>query len=110
MITKQYNSTKLHKELIAAGLEIEGVTSEGRIDWKADPTPEMISQANQVMANHLVLGEEEARRQMLLDRSITPEMLVDALWQKIIDGNPEPADKLQQLIQGVFPSPILRSV
>ena len=47
-----YNSSKLFRELRAAGLIIDGCDSTGRIDWKGTPTLPDISLANDIKTIH----------------------------------------------------------
>ncbi len=46
------NALKLNKELVAAGLNIVGVSCDGRIDWGKEPTASQLQTAEQVIANH----------------------------------------------------------
>ena len=47
-----YNPTKLDAELKAAGLNIAGCSSKGRVDWIGTPTAQELSTADQVKQNH----------------------------------------------------------
>ena len=101
MIEKQYNATKLHKELEAAGLLIEGVSNDGRVDWLEAPTVEMITKADQVTAAHPEVEPAEERRQAYLEKGLDAERLVVALWEKIMEGRPEAADQIQLIRNGI---------
>ena len=46
------NVSKLHGELVDAGLLIHGVDSNGIIHWVKPPTTEQLLTAGQVIANH----------------------------------------------------------
>ena len=46
------NTTKLDKELKAAGLLIDGVDSAGKISWISEPTADQLAIAEAVKANH----------------------------------------------------------
>lgn len=48
----KFNAEVLHRELEAAGLEIYGCSSTGRIDWKNPPTAAQRAKADAVLAAH----------------------------------------------------------
>jgi len=95
MTGKEYNAEKLHKELTAAGLEISGVTCEGRIDWKDIPTEEMTAQAEQIKSVHTPFSKTEALRQAYREMGLDSETLLRALWEKIMENNSTTADQIQ---------------
>lgn len=47
-----YNSSLLHKELVAAGLPVEGCDSTGQISWRTPPTRDQQTTAAGVLAAH----------------------------------------------------------
>lgn len=46
------NVAKLHMELVTAGIPIDGVSIDGRIDYKVNATPAQITQGNAILAAH----------------------------------------------------------
>lgn len=98
MTEKEINVEKLHAELAAAGLEICGVTSEGRIDWLLSPAPEMLVRAGQIVTAHTPLSEAEALKNAYRARGLDAETLMYALWEKIMENNPSAADQICTLM------------
>ena len=47
-----YNYAKLHRELVAAEIPIDGVSADGRIDFKPAATAEQRTLAEQIKAAH----------------------------------------------------------
>lgn len=46
------NVNKLHLDLEAAGIPIDGVSSDGRIDFRPETTAKQIALAEQIVADH----------------------------------------------------------
>ena len=46
-------------------------------------------------ANPLPPTTEELRQKEYLAKGLTPEKLIIALWEKVVEGRPEEADKIQ---------------
>lgn len=63
------NVTELHRELERAGIPIEGVASDGRIDFRPEATQAQRDQAAQILAAHdpAKLAQEEVERQAKLE-------------------------------------------
>lgn len=98
---KEYNVKKLHRELEAAGLEIEGVTSEGRIDWKGEPSQAQIEQAEMIKQQHEAQDLSARLRKAYLEKGLDAEVLVVALWEKLIEGDSSAADAVQAIREQV---------
>jgi hypothetical protein len=47
-----FNVSKLMTELLKAGLPVDGVDSNGKIDWSVEPTPEQVQQAEDIKLAH----------------------------------------------------------
>ncbi len=56
------NTTKLHYEIKLAGIQINGVSSSGKIDFKPEATNEQKLQAQEILANHKPTWYVEERR------------------------------------------------
>lgn len=52
----------LIEELQAAGLPVEGCSSEGRVDWVGQPSTEHVATAERVLRNHDPGKREQARK------------------------------------------------
>jgi hypothetical protein len=91
----QYNPLKLHKDLAAAGLPVVSVSSAGRLDFSRQLTPQEQTLANQIAAAHTPADPSAERLAAYNLAGITPEELIVALWEKIIENRPEAADSLQ---------------
>lgn len=105
MAGKEYNATKLHREMEAAGLVISGVTGEGRVDWQEEPSEEMISLAERVKAGHDPFDAAEMSRQAMHEKGIDAEKMINALWEKVMEGKPEAAEEIQliKIAAGIVP-------
>jgi hypothetical protein len=58
---KEINPTKLHAELEQAGIPIEGVSSDGQIDFSPTATAEQKMQAAVILAKHDPIDYEAKR-------------------------------------------------
>jgi len=93
---------KLHESLKAAGLPVVGVASTGRIDYSRELTKSEKSAAYALIAGFdPAPSAEEARLMAYYERGITLEKLTWALWEHIINSNPEPYLVLQNIINDV---------
>ncbi len=92
---KSINPMKLHKELEAAGLPVEGVTSEGRLDWQRTLTKEEQELAAGILAQHDASDPEAARRRAYREKGLDAEALAGALWEMLVEGKPEKVQALQ---------------
>ncbi len=94
---KEINPLKLHKELEAAGLPVEGVTSEGRLDWQRVLTKEEQDQAAAILAQHEAFDLEIARRCLYAEKGLDAGALVSALWEMLVESKPEKVQALQAI-------------
>lgn len=97
------NPTKLHHELVKAGIPIEGVaaTEPPRIDFRAEATDEQRILAEQIVAAHVPEDDRERRQQAYLEAGVTLETMVAALWEQVVEGRSDAADALQVMREGV---------
>lgn len=56
------NIKKLHEEIIAAGIPIDGLNSDGKISFKPEATPDQILQANLMVKNFVDTPSSEDLR------------------------------------------------
>jgi hypothetical protein len=86
-----YDPKGLHLALVAAGLEIEGCSSEGRIDWKSPPTMQQLAQAEAIKSAHDSLAREQrriaqtARFNILRDKRRAGNVLTAAEIAEVLD-------------------------
>lgn len=82
-----YNSTVLHEDLIAAGLEIAGCTSKGRIDWKKPPSASDKAKAEAVLKAHkpTTRPSRESRLDALRTKRRAGQVLTAAEQQELMD-------------------------
>ena len=89
---------KLYNELIAAGIPVDGCSSDGRIDFKPEATPEQRQQAAAILAAHDPTPALAERREMeYLKQGVTDHALIVALWEKLIENRSDLADALQAI-------------
>jgi len=82
-----YNATTLDAELRAAGLEIHGCSSRGRIDWKNPPTPQEEATAAAVLTEHdkTKLSTQEAFFKNMKAKRRAGQLLTPEEQAKIMD-------------------------
>ncbi len=98
------NVRKLTIELERAGVPIEGVSATGRIDFKAEATPEQRTLAEQIKAAHdptTLLPEEQARKDDFAAVS-TPQVQalltqIASIEEQIQQDNQAIADRMDTL-------------
>lgn len=91
------NIWKLYKELAAAGLPVCGVSSAGRMDFTRPLSAVEQVLAGQLLNAHVPDDRAEDRQKAYLEQGITPEAMVIALWEHIIENRPQSAQALQTL-------------
>jgi hypothetical protein len=88
------NVSKLHQELVAAGVPVVSVHINGTVDYADDPTPEEITLTGQIIAAHDPTDYVELRRKqaILLARAIpgwatfTPGQMETAITNGVLGG------------------------
>ena len=101
-MTTSVNPTKLHQELLDAGLPVVSVASDGRVDYSRDlTTTEQATAAGVIAAHNSAQTTEEARIDAYFDAGISLQDLVFALWKKIMQEDPTAADALQTLMDSI---------
>lgn len=101
-MTTSVNPTKLHQELLAAGLPVVSVSSDARVDYSRELTTTEQTTATAVIAAHnIAKTTEEARILAYLDAGISLQDLVFALWYKIMQEDSTNADALQALMETI---------
>ena len=86
-MTDPYNSTTLDEELRAAGLDIHGCSSKGRVDWKKPPTPAEEKKAKEILRSHdpRRLPRREARLEELKEKRRKGQALTPQEYQEVLD-------------------------
>ena len=95
------NTQKLHRELEAAGIPIDGVASDGRINFRSEVTDEQRQRALAIQQAHVPEDYLDKRRAAYLEQGITVENLVLALWERMVEGKPEASENLQALREAI---------
>ena len=68
-MVKEINVTKLHHELVEAGIPIDGCSSDGRIDYKEEVTEDQKDQAQIILNKHKPIWYIQERRKEYVSRS-----------------------------------------
>lgn len=91
------NVTKLSRELMEAGIPIDGVadTEPPRIDFQPQATEKQRQAALAILEAHVPEDYSDQRQVAYLQAGITAHALVIALWERVVEGRPESADALQ---------------
>jgi hypothetical protein len=86
MMENRYNASVLDAELRAAGLDIVGCCSTGRIDWKQSPSPAEKKKADAILKAHdpKALSPRNARIEALRSKrkqgkALSPQEMKDAI-------------------------------
>jgi hypothetical protein len=96
------NPTKLHQELLAVGLPVVGVSSDGRVDYSRDlTTTEQTTAAAVIAAHNSSQTTEEVRIDAYLNGGITLQNMVFALWYKVMLGDSNAADAIQTSMDSI---------
>lgn len=97
------NTNKLHQELVQAGIPIDGVadTIPPRIDFQAEATAAQQQQALTILAAHIPEDYVDKRQQAYIERGVTAEALIAALWERVVEGRPEAAEALQTIRESI---------
>ena len=102
------NVGKLHRELVEAGIPIDGVSDmePPRIDFRPEATAAQKKQAAAILKAHVPEDNQDRREQAYQAQGISAEAMIMALWEQVIEGNPKKAQTLQKMrlaIQDEFP-------
>ena len=101
-MTTSVNPTKLHQELLAAGLPVVSVASDGRVDYSRDlTTTEQTTAAAVIAAHNTAQTTEEIRIEAYYDAGISLQDLVFALWYKIMQEDATKAEEIQNEITNI---------
>jgi len=101
-MTTSVNPTKLHQELLAAGLPVVSVASDGRVDYSRDlTTTEQTTAASVIAAHNTAQTTEETRIAAYYDSGISLQDLVFALWYKVMQEDSTNADALQASMNSI---------
>lgn len=105
----QINVTKLHRELVEAGIPLEGVaaTEPPRIDFLAATTEEQRALAEEILAVHVPENDQDKRQQAYLEAGVTVEAMVAALWERVVEERSDTSEALQMVrvaVQQQFPN------
>lgn len=93
---KNCNPEKLHQELERAGLPVVSVDIFANAEFSRPLSEQEQQTAKQIIQNHDPDPSPEERcRAAYLAAGITPEALIAALWEKVVEGRPASADELQ---------------
>lgn len=103
------NVGKLHQELVQAGIPIDGVVdaTPPYIDFRPEATDEQRQQAQAILDAHVPEDYRDRRQQAYIERGVTVEAMVIALWERVVEGRPEASDALQSIretIKAEFPA------
>jgi hypothetical protein len=101
-MTTSVNPTKLHQELLAAGLPVVSVSSDGRVDYsRALTTTEQTTAAAVIATHNTAQSTEEARVDAYLNGGITLQNMVFALWSKVMQEDSTNADVIQTTMDNI---------
>jgi hypothetical protein len=83
------NVSKLHQELLAAGLPVISVHSDGKVDYTR-----LLSKAEELKVEALIASHDP-----VIISKPTPEQMISALWKKIMLGDSTDADKILEMLE-----------
>lgn len=102
------NVTKLHQELIEAGIPIDGVaaTEPPHIDFRPEATNAQREAAETLLAAHVPEDYQDKREAAYQEQGITVEAMIVALWERVVENSPAASEALQAIreeIKAEFP-------
>jgi hypothetical protein len=102
------NPTKLHQELVQAGIPIDGVDDSNppTISFRAEATDKQKEMALKIVAAHVPEDYLDKRKTAYLQEGITPDAMIAALWERVVENHPEASNALQEqreAIKAKFP-------
>ena len=83
------NVSKLHQELLAAGLPVVSVHSDGKVDYSR-----LLSKAEELQVEALIA----AHNPVVVVKPTTDQM-IRALWKKVMLGDSIDADKILEMLE-----------
>ncbi len=83
------NVSKLHQELLAAGLPVISVHSDGTVDYSR-----LLSKAEELKVEALIAAHDP-----VIISTPTTEQIVSALWKKVMLGDSTDADKILEMLE-----------
>lgn len=96
------NPSKLHQELLDAGLPVVSVSSDGRVDYSRDlTTTEQTSASTIITAHNSAQTTEEARIYAYFNSGFSLQDMVLALWYKVMQDDSTAADEIQAQIDAI---------
>jgi hypothetical protein len=100
------NPQKLIKEFEATGIPVVSVHADGRYFLADTATPEQLEAAAKIVAAHTPEDYLEERQTAYLENGLTPEAMLEALWQQVVEHQPDASNALQSVrehINAKFP-------
>lgn len=95
---------RLTQELMAAGLPVAGVASSGRIDYSRELTKKEKELALSVAQAHDASAEPFlVRQEAFLKAGVTPEKMLFALWDRVVNGESAAAESLRAALGSFGP-------
>jgi hypothetical protein len=83
------NVEKLHEELVAAGLPVISVHSDGKVDYTR-----LLSKAEELKVEALIASHDP-----VVVSPPTTEQMISALWKKVMLGDSTEADKILEMLE-----------
>jgi hypothetical protein len=97
------NATKLHQELVEAGIPIDGVvaTEPPRIDFRPEVTEAQQAVALAILAAHVPEDYQDKREAAYVAQGVTVEAMIAALWERVVEDRPEASESLQAIRENI---------
>jgi hypothetical protein len=83
------NVSKLHSDLLAAGLPVVSVHSDGKVDYSR-----LLSKAEELKVEALIAAHDP-----VIISKPTTEQMISALWKKVMLGDSTDADKILEMLE-----------
>lgn len=100
------NLSKLHQELVAAGIPMIGVDETGRIDFAPEATQGQRQHAAQIVAAHDPEPSAHEKRRAAFFKAVMVEEIIEGLFEYLLENKPGKLQALQQKrqeIKALFP-------
>jgi len=79
----QFNVEKLHRELVKAGIPIEGCDDNGRISFSPEATPEQRTASKRILGLHVPVSEREVALAALKARGPATNETMPGLSERV---------------------------